>query len=125
MVSIKLKQKVFILLLQDLLKDLSIWYPNVPDFLEYRNLIKAFETNLSGLIYPDFEKKIIQYSENIRQKDIQFFLNLHYSDLIEESNEYYSKFDLIKEILESPETTDHIRISIWLYMERFLKIAES
>jgi len=125
MVSIQLKQKVFISMLQSLLKDLSIWYPDISDFSEYYNLVKAFETNLSKMIYPDFEKKILEYKQNILNHDLDFFMKLHYSEILEISSEYYSKFDLIKDILEKPETTEDIKTAIWDYLEKFLKIAES
>lgn len=124
MVSIQLKQKVFVLMLQDLLKDLSIWYPNIPDFLEYYNLVKAFPGNLSTVVYPDFEKKILAFKQHILDHDTDFFLNLRCNEVLD-SNEYYSKFDLIKEIIEKPETTEAIKLSIWAYLEKFLKIAES
>lgn len=132
MVSKVLKEKCLVAFLTDLLKDLKTWYPNIQEFNQYYNTIKAFPGLAGTNIYPELSKKVIEFRTNILEHDLDFFMNIHPDTFITseisstfEISDYYNQFDLIKGVLDSPETTEEIRSCIWSYLEKILKIVES
>ena len=133
MVSIQLKEKCLVAFLTDLLKDLRMWYPDIPEFSQFYNMIKAFPSLAGNNIYPELSKKLIEFRESILENDLLFFMNIHPDTLIDNVDihssfnvqDYYTQFDLIKTVLEREDTTEDIKKVIWNYLEKMLKIVES
>lgn len=106
----------------NLLKQLINVYPNLEQLKEYHVGLKLLLITNEKFLINIFDKYIIQYKDQIIEKDEKFFLDIDYSKYDDE--DVTSQSQIFKEIWTSELTTEETKKNIWLYFNIFIKLIE-
>ena len=116
--------------LYEFAKDLSISFPNVPEFKHFKLGVQLGSSLDEKMIEPIFRKNVMKYRDHIMKKDALFFLNSTFEDIAELNKEVQGFGEdhikqtiiKIKNLWESLDNNN--KETIWKYLQVLLILSD-